>query len=235
LCPHSCCLDSLKPFVDVPFASEAHKFFAANGLDLLEHRARWGGAVHFALAANGGEETSKSSRQRQHGKLGAYVASKSNALVYSCLPTRSNNADVLESPSFDNTWYAVAYQWQIGGFSSAIEAAQAAGGRPKTNEPFATIFWGEPVVYRDADGQAVCVTDVCAHRSAPLSMGTVEDGELVCFYHGWRYGREGNVQMFPPFVRYPWTSLTKREKPNFETVSLMRSARSIELVWNMTG
>ena len=43
--------DSLKPFVDVPFTNEATKFFNSNNLDLLEHRSRWGGAVHFALAS----------------------------------------------------------------------------------------------------------------------------------------------------------------------------------------
>ena len=42
--------DSLKPFVDVPFTNEARHFFYNQGLDLVQHRARWGGAVHFALA-----------------------------------------------------------------------------------------------------------------------------------------------------------------------------------------
>ena len=40
--------DSLKPFVDVPFTSETDKFFKSIEADLIQHRARWGGAVHFA-------------------------------------------------------------------------------------------------------------------------------------------------------------------------------------------
>ena len=40
---------------------------------------------------------------------------------------------------------------------------------------FATRLWGEPLVlYRDAQGEPVCVRDVCPHRSAPLSMGDVQ-------------------------------------------------------------
>lgn len=207
--------------MDVPFTSEADKFFASQGLDLLEHRARWGGAVHFALAANGAaaepvfqeeqkhqtnatitpSSTSSARRNRQHGALGGYVASKSDALVYSYLPTRANNAEILETPGFDNTWYAVAYAWQLDGYSSSTEAISHANKKtkePKTTDPFATRFWGEPlVIYRDADGQPVCVTDVCPHRSAPLSMGTVKNGQLTCFYHGWTYGKEGKCEHVP--------------------------------------
>ena len=47
-----CFTDSLKPFVDVPFSNEAMQFFEQNGMKLLQHRSRWGGAVHFALAAS---------------------------------------------------------------------------------------------------------------------------------------------------------------------------------------
>ena len=38
-----CLTDSLKPFVDVPFTSETTKWFDGIDLDLLQHRARWGG------------------------------------------------------------------------------------------------------------------------------------------------------------------------------------------------
>lgn len=47
-----CLTDSLKPFVDVPFSNEARVFFEENNMNLMEHRSRWGGAVHFCLAAS---------------------------------------------------------------------------------------------------------------------------------------------------------------------------------------
>ena len=65
-------------------------------------------------------------------------------------------------------------------------------------DPFGTRLWGEPVVlYRDENGEATCVKDLCPHRSAPLSMGEVEDGKLRCFYHGWAFGEDGNCVDIP--------------------------------------
>ena len=43
-----------------------------------------------------------------------------------------------------------------------------------------------------AQGELVALADVCPHRSAPLSMGFVENNELVCQYHGWRFGESGS-------------------------------------------
>ena len=75
----------------------------------------------------------------------------------------------------ENTWHAVGYAADIDG-----------------TEPFATRLFGEPIVlYRDTEGEATCVRDLCPHRSAPLSMGEVQDGVLKCFYHGWGFGKEG--------------------------------------------
>ena len=59
-------------------------------------------------------------------------------------------------------------------------------------------LWGEPIVlYRDADAEVVCVTDLCPHRSAPLSMGEMDGGKLRCFYHGWAFGKDGACVSIP--------------------------------------
>lgn len=48
---------------------------------------------------------------------------------------------------------------------------------------------GDPVcLYRDRTGRAACLSDRCAHRSAPLSIGRVRDAELECKYHGMSVG-----------------------------------------------
>jgi len=81
----------------------------------------------------------------------------------------------------NDTWYALAYSEQL-----------------QPDELFATRLWGEPLVlYRDRQGEAVCVRDACPHRSAPLSMGDVQDGQLRCFYHGWAFGAEGACTNVP--------------------------------------
>jgi len=198
-----CLTDSMKPFVDVPFTSETTKYFDGRNMDLLQHRARWGGAVHFALASGrgggdgggGGDTTSSITKKRViKSRLGAFVADKVGALVNSFTPTQSNNPSLLTSPSFDNAWYAVAFPWQIDGYESASRAVWNKGKRKTTpdgiTKPFATRLWNEPlVIFREETGKLNCISDVCPHRSAPLSMGTVEDGVLKCFYHGWSFGK----------------------------------------------
>jgi vanillate monooxygenase len=67
------------------------------------------------------------------------------------------------------------------------------------------------VFYRGADGQVAALDDWCPHRGAPLSLGRVVEGRLVCGYHGLVMGCDGKtvsmpgqrVRGFPPVRRYP--------------------------------
>ena len=155
-----CLVDSLKPAVTTSFLHDARNFFDQYDLGVVDHNSRWGGAVHFALAARKGSplaETMKNGR---------------DDLPFSFLPTsvdKGIQAQQSSTASFNNHWYAVAYPWQIDGPSA-------------NKEPFVTRLWGEPlVIYRDVDGNLVCSKDVCPHRSAPLSMSKMnENGQLEC-------------------------------------------------------
>lgn len=42
-----------------------------------------------------------------------------------------------------------------------------------------------PVVVARVDGDVFAFVDVCPHRSAPLSDGDIDDGQLICASHGW--------------------------------------------------
>ena len=129
-------------------------------------------------------------------------------------PTQANNPDLLENPSFDNVWYAVAYPWQIDGYKNAVDAVLKK--KVSNDKPFATRLWGEPlVIYRDQEGTPTCVSDICPHRSAPLSMGTVENGELVCFYHGWRYGKNGECTDVPTLRAVAPEKIDKKKDKKF--------------------
>ncbi len=52
-------------------------------------------------------------------------------------------------------------------------------------------------LYRDTSGKPTAVLDRCLHRNARLSKGKVKDGELVCSYHGWKYGEKGQLTAVP--------------------------------------
>jgi len=56
---------------------------------------------------------------------------------------------------------------------------------------------GEAMVfYRGPDGVAA-LEDFCPHRGAPLSLGRVVDGKLVCGYHGLEMGCDGKTVAMP--------------------------------------
>ncbi|MDC3332797.1 aromatic ring-hydroxylating dioxygenase subunit alpha [bacterium] len=53
------------------------------------------------------------------------------------------------------------------------------------------------VAFRDADGNPAVVSDTCIHRGGALGNGWVEDGKLICPYHGWAYDNSGKCVSIP--------------------------------------
>lgn len=64
--------------------------------------------------------------------------------------------------------------------------------------PLAATLLGEPLVlWRDATGVPRAMRDRCVHRGTALSLGRVEGGEIICPYHGWRFGTDGRCVHIP--------------------------------------
>lgn len=61
------------------------------------------------------------------------------------------------------------------------------------------ILFGEPIVFgRSMNGASFALRDVCPHRAAPLSRGRIlEDGDVECPYHGWRFRPAGACTRVP--------------------------------------
>jgi len=68
--------------------------------------------------------------------------------------------------------------------------------KPDMMVPF-DLFGNSFVLFRDETGAPSCVMDECAHRACPLSLGTVNDGQISCAYHGWRFNRSGECTEMP--------------------------------------
>ena len=70
--------------------------------------------------------------------------------------------------------------------------------RTGSQAPLAITLEGLPIVlYRPTTGSVAALEDRCAHRNAPLSMGTVCKAGLRCSYHGWVWGPNGNLEDMP--------------------------------------
>jgi phenylpropionate dioxygenase-like ring-hydroxylating dioxygenase large terminal subunit len=87
---------------------------------------------------------------------------------------------VTDVPAFRSFWYPVAF------------AEDLADG------PLARRLLGEElVVWANGDGGASAALDRCPHRASRLSTGWVDDGCVVCPYHGWQYGADGRAVHIP--------------------------------------
>lgn len=62
--------------------------------------------------------------------------------------------------------------------------------------PF-TLLGTDIVLWRGGDGTVACFRDRCCHRTAKLSLGFLENGRLVCGYHGWTYRQDGVCVRIP--------------------------------------
>jgi vanillate O-demethylase monooxygenase subunit len=78
--------------------------------------------------------------------------------------------------------------------------------------PLGRQVCGERIVFfRGPESQVAAVEDWCPHRGAPLSLGRVVEGKLVCGYHGLEMGCDGKpvamplqrVRGFPSIRTYP--------------------------------
>lgn len=87
---------------------------------------------------------------------------------------------VTDVASFRRFWYPVAFVEDLDGAPLAR-----------------TILGEELVIWADGDGGAAAAHDVCPHRSSKLSIGTVENGCVVCPYHGWQFGGDGVAEHIP--------------------------------------
>lgn len=64
-------------------------------------------------------------------------------------------------------------------------------------KPLGVCLLDERVVVWRSGGQVVAFRDLCIHRGTALSLGWIEDGNLVCAYHGWTYAPDGACVRIP--------------------------------------
>jgi|TARA_R100001143_G_scaffold58221_1_gene55991 vanillate O-demethylase monooxygenase subunit len=66
------------------------------------------------------------------------------------------------------------------------------------DKPLGRQICGERIAfYRGENNQVAAVEDFCPHRGAALSLGFVENGNLVCGYHGLAMGCDGKTVSMP--------------------------------------
>jgi phenylpropionate dioxygenase-like ring-hydroxylating dioxygenase large terminal subunit len=86
----------------------------------------------------------------------------------------------VNNPALRNAWYPVAEPADI------------------TSDPASVRLLGQDLVlWRGEGDEIIAAPDRCPHREAPLSIGCVTEGSLVCAYHGWKFGSGGRCVDIP--------------------------------------
>lgn len=96
-------------------------------------------------------------------------------------------------------------EWHVVGFSTDFEPGK----------PYPVRLLGRDImVWRDSKDQLHAWEDLCIHRGARLSFGSIKNDEVVCPYHGWRYNTEAQCTLIPsapnekPMAKakaFPWS------------------------------
>jgi vanillate O-demethylase monooxygenase subunit len=101
-----------------------------------------------------------------------------------------------------NCWYVVATSDEVG---RSLLARQALGRRL--------------LLFRQENGQLAVLDDRCAHRAAPLSMGTLDGDQVVCGYHGFTFAADGRCVRVPSQRHVPYGAQVRsypvQERPPF--------------------
>src|SRR5487761_1626934 len=69
---------------------------------------------------------------------------------------------------------------------------------PEQPTKFVRVLGEDLVLFLDKAGRGGLIADHCAHRSASLLYGRVEERGIACAYHGWLYDTRGNILETPP-------------------------------------
>jgi phenylpropionate dioxygenase-like ring-hydroxylating dioxygenase large terminal subunit len=85
-------------------------------------------------------------------------------------------------------------QWYVIGTPSDFSAEQ-----PKK----VTVWNKNYVVWRNSEGQYSALDDVCSHKGASLAGGYLQNGSVVCPYHGYEFDANGTLQKVPGICFQP--------------------------------
>lgn len=92
------------------------------------------------------------------------------------------------------------------------------------DKPLGVQLLDERVVVFSIKDEVAAFKDLCIHRGTPLSLGRIENGTLVCAYHGWTYAPDGACVCIPSLG--PGQSIPRKAR-----AIVHRAEKRYGLVW----
>jgi phenylpropionate dioxygenase-like ring-hydroxylating dioxygenase large terminal subunit len=118
---------------------------------------------------------------------------------------------VSQVPALKDYWYVVAYSADVADAPLRVR-----------------VLGDDYVLWRGRSGVVGAALDECPHRGSRLSQGWVENGDIVCPYHGWSFDVSGAC------TRIPQNDEDKPIPPRARTLSVLVQER-YGFVWLCPG
>lgn len=100
---------------------------------------------------------------------------------------KENKNELTPIEKYNMGWYVVADATSI-----------------KTNQPYKITVWNKDyVIWKTPDNIYHALEDVCSHKGAALSIGTLHKNRIVCPYHGYEFSHTGNLTIVPGICFQP--------------------------------
>jgi phenylpropionate dioxygenase-like ring-hydroxylating dioxygenase large terminal subunit len=99
---------------------------------------------------------------------------------------------------FINNWYAACIANELGDTPKQI-----------------TMLAHDFVLFRDSDNSIHCLSDLCCHRGASLTLGQCKDGGIKCPQHGWEFNGDGKCTFIPAGIKTPQEPPGKARVPSY--------------------
>ena len=95
--------------------------------------------------------------------------------------------NLTEQDKYDLQWYVIGTPLDF-----AINVPQKA-----------TVWNKNYVVWRDDEGKYTALDDACPHKGASLAGGTIQNGSIICPYHGYEFDCSGELKQVPGICFQP--------------------------------
>jgi phenylpropionate dioxygenase-like ring-hydroxylating dioxygenase large terminal subunit len=99
---------------------------------------------------------------------------------------------------FINNWYAACVAEDLGDTPMQV-----------------TMLDCDFVLFRDGQRDIRCLSDLCCHRGASLSVGRCENGGISCPQHGWQFNSAGKCTLIPAGTKTPTEPPKRARVPSY--------------------
>jgi nitrite reductase/ring-hydroxylating ferredoxin subunit len=97
------------------------------------------------------------------------------------------NSDANDGSFVADGWYLGNNQLSVFKHDAHFVRLAAESELPSVGEAREFSCGNKPICVANVDGVITAIDNICLHRGGPLGQGVIEQGKIVCPWHGWQW------------------------------------------------